>query len=205
MTHNHSPPDFFQNMAAAFAEHMRQTGAPGSATRTPTQEQSLQDQLNELKKLIAKNGQTSQTHEEDRSELLPFSNDLRTAVMPSNFTMPNFTKFTGLENPETHLSAFVNMLQFYSANTDVYARAFPQSLTSHAQTWFTKLPRGSIDSWQTLKREFRVKYGSRVTEEREDSALFEVKQTYTETLRSYYTRFEDMAMTIAILVHVKCN
>ncbi|GAA0146470.1 hypothetical protein LIER_36324 [Lithospermum erythrorhizon] len=111
----------------------------------------LQNQVDELKSLLKdiSPGQGPVKH----NTLLPFSERLRHSKMPVGFRMPKFKTFSGFGNSRNHLKLFDSQLSFSASDDEVYARAFPSSLSKQAFKWFHKLPPNSIDGWQDVGKE----------------------------------------------------
>ncbi|GAA0183678.1 hypothetical protein LIER_31049 [Lithospermum erythrorhizon] len=65
--------------------------------------------------------------------------------MPRGFRMPKFKISSGIGDPSNHLKSFDSQLSFWANDDEVYARAFPSSLSGQALKWFHKLPPNFID------------------------------------------------------------
>ena len=178
-------PEQLKQLAAAVADQLKSNNPwpdneeKQAESRGPSvveqRKKDLQTQIDEMKAML-ENGKKAKGKSVVEPHMMAFSQALLDAEMPQNFLMPKFQEFSGSENPRDHISAFSNALQFYSRDGNVFARAFPLSLTGNARTWFTKLPQGSIDSWDSLIRKFMTKFGSKITTDREEDALLEIKQ-----------------------------
>ncbi|GAA0187089.1 hypothetical protein LIER_34377 [Lithospermum erythrorhizon] len=90
------------------------------------------------------------------------------------------------------------MLPFLDRLSDdeAYARAFASSLSDQALKWFHKLPPKSIDCWQDAVDLFMDKFGASIVADADERTLMEIQQRAGETLRSYATRFEEVATNI---------
>ncbi|GAA0164109.1 hypothetical protein LIER_19822 [Lithospermum erythrorhizon] len=110
--------------------------------------------------------------------------------------MPKFKTFGVYGDPGNHLKSFDSQLSFWASDDEVYARAFPSSLSGQALKWFHKLPSDSIDCWQDITDLFNDKFGASIVAEEDERTLMEIQQRPRETLRSFTTRFEEVATNI---------
>ncbi|GAA0145024.1 hypothetical protein LIER_36057 [Lithospermum erythrorhizon] len=151
----------------------------------------LQKQVDELKALLK--DITPSRGPVKHSTLLKFSDRLRHAEMPWVFKMPKFKTFSGIDDPNNHLKSFDSQLSFGASDDEVYSRAFPSSMSGQALKWFHKLPPYSINCWQDAVDLFMDKFGASIVTER---TLMKIQKSPGETLRSYATRFEEVATKI---------
>nr|GEV65161.1 reverse transcriptase domain-containing protein [Tanacetum cinerariifolium] len=94
------------------------------------------------------------------------------AIQETNFELKNDMiqqvknsfQFHGLpgDDANKHLDKFLHVTQIIKVNgvTDDALRLylFPHSLTHHATTWFDRLPRNSINTFEQMAKMFLVKY-----------------------------------------------
>ncbi|XP_015955016.1 uncharacterized protein LOC107479390 [Arachis duranensis] len=118
--------------------------------------------------------------------------------MPKNFTLPTALEpYKGFSDPRAHVKKFQSMMFFNGPkNEPVLCRAFPTYLDGAALLWFSKLPEGSISSFEDLARSF-IDYfaASRIYVHGLDY-LSTIKQGQHESLKDYMTRFADTTMEI---------
>ena len=112
---------------------------------------------------------------------------LETAI-PNTFTGPKVT-FTGMEDPEAHLTAFHTQMMLVGGSDAVRCKLFMSTLTGMAMDWFISLPEGHITSFAQLSRLFRKQYLANRALAPISYDLFDVKQYQGETLKEYISHF----------------
>ncbi|GAA0176224.1 hypothetical protein LIER_29256 [Lithospermum erythrorhizon] len=85
--------------------------------------------------------------------------------------MPKFKTFSGFGDPGNHLKSFDSHLSFWASDDEVYARTFPNNL-------------------------FMDKFGASIVADDDEGPLMEIQQKPGKTLRSFATRFEEVATNI---------
>ena len=86
--------------------------------------------------------------------------EINTALL--NLVMKD--QFSGLPNEDaaSHLNNFLDLCDMqqkkYVDNDIVKLKLFPFSLRYRAKTWFSSLPKNSLDSWNKCKDDFISKY-----------------------------------------------
>ena len=87
----------------------------------------------------------------------PFSQSILEAVIPNTFVGPKVT-FTGMEDPEAHLTAFHTQMMLVGGSNAVRWNLFMSTLTGMTMDWFISLPNGHITSFAQLSQLFREQY-----------------------------------------------
>ena len=87
----------------------------------------------------------------------PFSQEILDAVIPNTFAGPKVI-FTGMEDPEAHLTGLHTQMVLVGGSDAVRCKLFMSTLTGMAMDWFISLPNGHITSFQQLSRLFREQY-----------------------------------------------
>ncbi|GAA0162431.1 hypothetical protein LIER_18524 [Lithospermum erythrorhizon] len=118
--------------------------------------------------------------------------------MPKGFIMSKLRAFDGMGDPSNHLKAYDLQFSFWASEDDVYARAFPGSLSGTALKCFHKLPPNSINCWQDTVDLFIDKFGASIVAEEDEEALMNLKQKSGETLRSYAKCFQRVLNNIGV-------
>ncbi|XP_025692766.1 uncharacterized protein [Arachis hypogaea] len=122
------------------------------------------------------------------------------AADPLNIVPPK-EKLT-LDNPFSEgITNYQMPKKLYSAyrtgaNEPVLYRAFPTYLDGAALLWFSKLPEGSISSFEDLARSFIDYFAASRIYVHGSDYLGTIKQGQHESLKDYMTRFADATMEI---------
>ena len=98
-----------------------------------------------------------ENHSPPRVFSTPFSQEILDAAIPNTFAGPEVI-FTGMEDPETHLSAFHTQMVLIGGFDAAKCKLFKSTLTGMAMDWFISLPEGHITSFRQLSRLFREQY-----------------------------------------------
>jgi len=118
----------------------------------------------------------------------PFSQAILETAIPNMFTGPKVS-FTGMEDPEAHLTLFHTQMMLVGGSDAVRCKLFMSTLTGMAMDWFISLPEGYITSFAKLSRLFREQYLANRAPAPVSYDLFDVKQYQGETLKEYISRF----------------
>jgi len=118
----------------------------------------------------------------------PFSQEILEAMIPNTFVEPKVI-FTGMEDPEAHLTAFHTQMVLVGGSDAVRCKLFMSTLTGMAMDWFISLPDRHITSFPQLSRLFREQYLANRAPPPVSYDLFDVKQYQGETLKEYINRF----------------
>ena len=119
---------------------------------------------------------------------MPFSQSIMEAVIPHTFVGPK-VMFTGMEDPEAHLTAFHTQMMLVGGSDALRCKLFMSTLTRMAMDWFISLPEGHITSFVQLSQLFREQYLANRAPAPFSYDLFDVKQYQGETLKEYISRF----------------
>jgi len=119
---------------------------------------------------------------------MPFSQSIMEVVIPPTFVGPKVT-FTGMEDPEAHLTTFHTQMMLVSGSDAVRCKLFMSTLAGMVMDWFISLPNGHVTSFAQLSQLFREQYIANRAPPPVSYDLFDVKQYQGETLREYINRF----------------
>jgi len=97
--------------------------------------------------------------------------------------------FTGMEDPEAHLTAFHTQMVLVGGSDAARCKLFMSTFTGMAMDWFISLRNGHITSFRQLSQLFREQYLANKAPSQVSYDLFDVKQYQGETLKKYINRF----------------
>ena len=106
---------------------------------------------------------------------MPFSQSIMEAVIPHTFVGPKVT-FTGMEDPEAHLTAFHTQMMLVDGFDVVRCKLLMSTLTGMAMDWFISLPDGHVTSFAQLSQLFSEQYIANRAPPSVSYDLFDVKQ-----------------------------
>ncbi|XP_068503987.1 uncharacterized protein [Phaseolus vulgaris] len=125
----------------------------------------------------------------------PFSQAILETAIPNTITGPKVT-FTGMEDPEAHLTAFHTQMMLVGNSDAVRCKLFMSTLTRMAVNWFISLPEGHITSFTQLSQLFREQNLANRAPAPVSYDLFDKKQYQGETLKEYISRFEAQVVKV---------
>ncbi|GAA0174610.1 hypothetical protein LIER_41749 [Lithospermum erythrorhizon] len=117
---------------------------------------------------------------------MPFttrSNDVPTPVL---FILPQFTQYSGIGDPQKHLKGFLAQMTINTNDMDIYAKAFPNSLTGAALDWYMELRANSIDSYAHIADVFISKYNTSIINKQDKRALMDLQHAPRESLKDFH-------------------
>ncbi|XP_068497494.1 uncharacterized protein [Phaseolus vulgaris] len=157
--------------------------------------------VNEELRWSLRNNQVQRENEEvehltpPREFSTPFSQEILDATIPNTFAGPKAI-FTGMEDPEAHLTAFHTQMVLVGGSDAARCKLFMSTLTEMAMDWFISLPSGHITSFQQLSQLFREQYQANRAPPPVSYDLFDVKQYQGESLKEYINRFVSQVVKV---------
>jgi len=119
---------------------------------------------------------------------VPFSQSIMEVVIPPTFVGPKVT-FTGMEDPEAHLTVFHTQMMLFGGSDTVRCKLFMSMLAGMAMDWFISLPDDHVTSFAQLSQLFREQYIANRAPPPMSYDLFDVKQYQGETLKEFINHF----------------
>jgi len=119
---------------------------------------------------------------------MPFAQAITDTPIPAS-VVPVKASFTGVEDPEAHLTTFHTQMMLSGGSDAVYCKMFVSTLQGTALEWFVSLPTGHITNFQQFSKLFVNQYIVSKAPPRVSYDLFDVRQYQGESLRDYLNRF----------------
>ena len=148
--------------------------------------EELRKALQEREKRVV--GDKSAPPSPPRSFPMPFSQEIMDSVVPAN-TVAVKTSFTGVEDPEAHLTAFHTQMMLSGGSDAVYCKVFMSTLSGTTLDWFVSLPTGHITMFQQFSKMFVEQYIVNKAPPLVSYDLFDVRQYQGESLKDFLNRF----------------
>ena len=93
--------------------------------------------------------------------------------------------YDGTTDPLDHLEVYRSRMRIQGATDALLCIAFSATLKATAQTWYTRLEPGSIDSFVQLEEQFLAHFSARRWMPCEPDSLFAIRQQDKESLRDF--------------------
>ncbi|XP_068463658.1 uncharacterized protein [Phaseolus vulgaris] len=123
-----------------------------------------------------------------RSFPVPFSQEIMDTVVPAN-TVAVKASFTGVEDPEAHLTEFHTQMMLLGGSDAVYYKVFMSTLSGTTLDWFVSLPTSHITTFHQFSKMFVEQYIVNKAPPLVSYDLFDVRQYQGESLKDFPNRF----------------
>ncbi|VFQ83191.1 unnamed protein product [Cuscuta campestris] len=123
----------------------------------------------------------------------PFTPRVMSVPMPANFRPWQIKAYNGTTDPQDHLSKFYASMEAAAAPNEVKCRCFLTTLEGSACDWFNRLPKGTIDDWDTLAEKFLTHFAANRRQRLPYSHLLNICIRKGEKIRDFITRWEKEA------------
>jgi len=119
---------------------------------------------------------------------MPFSQVIMDTSLPTTSLGLKVT-FTGVEDPEAHLTAFHTQMMLTGGFNAVYCKLLMSTLVDATLEWFVSLPNEHITTFDQFVTLFREQYLVNRAPTRFLYDVFDIKQYQGESLKEYLNRF----------------
>ncbi|VFR02773.1 unnamed protein product [Cuscuta campestris] len=116
--------------------------------------------------------------------------------LPANFRPWQIKAYNGTTDPQDHLSKFYASMEAAAAPDEVKCRCFLATLEGSACDWFNRLPKGTIDDWDTLAEKFLTHFAANRRQRLPYSHLLNIYIRKGEKLRDFIVRWEKEARDV---------
>jgi len=123
-----------------------------------------------------------------RARLMPFSRAIMNMALATTYLGVKVS-FTGVEDPEAHLTAFHTQMMLTGGSDVVYCKMLMSTLLGAALEWFVSLPNGHITNFDQFGTLFREQYLENKVPTRLSYDVFDVKQYQGESMKDYLNKF----------------
>jgi hypothetical protein len=114
-------------------------------------------------------------------------------MVPKDFRIQDFIKYTGLECPNTHLRSYYNKMAEVIRDDKLLIYFFQDSLAGSALSWYMRLDNGKIRSWRDLVEVFLKQYKFNLEIATDRTSLMSMEKRSQESVRAYAQRWRDEA------------
>jgi len=114
-------------------------------------------------------------------------------LVPKNFRIPEFIKYTGLECPNTHLRSYCNKMAEVIYDDRMLIYFFQDSLIRWALSWYMRLDNIKIKTWKDLVDAFLKQYKFNLEIAPDRTILMAMQKENQESVRAYAQRWWDKA------------
>ena len=114
-------------------------------------------------------------------------------MVPKDFRIPEFIKYTGLECPNTHLRSYCNKMVEVICDDKLPIYFFQDSLVGSALSWYMRLDNVRIMSRRDLVEAFLKEYKFNLEIAPDRTSLMLMEKRSQESVRAYAQRWRDEA------------
>ena len=117
-------------------------------------------------------------------------------VIPKNFRVPEFVKYTAAQCPVTHLKAYCNKMVEVVDNEKLLIYFFQDSLSDATLTWYMRLENTKIKKWKDLVDAFMRQYKFNIDVGPNWLSLQAMKKDNKESIREYARRWSEIVAQV---------
>jgi hypothetical protein len=117
-------------------------------------------------------------------------------VIPKNFRVPEFVKYTGTQCPITHLKAYCNKMAEVVDDEKLLIHFFQDSLSDVFLTWYMRLDNTKVKKWKDLVDAFMRQYKFNIDVGPDRLSLQAMEKDNKESIREYARRWSELAAQV---------
>jgi len=117
-------------------------------------------------------------------------------VIPKNFRVPEFVKYTGTQCPITHLKAYCNKMAEVVDDEKLLIHFFQDNLSDVFLTWYMRLDNTKVKKWKDLVDAFIRQYKFNIAVGPDSLNLQAMEKDNKESIREYARRWSEVAAQV---------
>ncbi|XP_050908580.1 uncharacterized protein LOC127122257 [Lathyrus oleraceus] len=117
-------------------------------------------------------------------------------IIPPKFKLPNFEKYKGDSCPRQHLVMFFRKMASHTHDDKLMIHYFQDSLIGASLSWYMKLKRSHIQSWEDLANSFLKQYNYNLDMAPDRRQLQSLSQKSNESFKGYAQRWRELAAQV---------
>jgi len=117
-------------------------------------------------------------------------------VIPKNFRVPEFVKYTGTQCPITHLKSYCNKMAEVVDNEKLLIHFFQDNLSDVSLTWYMRLDNTKVKKWKDLVDAFMKQYKFNIDVDPNRLSLQAIEKDNKESIREYARRWSELAAQV---------
>jgi len=121
-------------------------------------------------------------------------------IIPKQFRVLEFIKYTGTQCPIIHLKAYCNKMIEVVDDKKLLIHFFHDSLSGAALTWYMRLDNTKVKKWNDLVDGFMRQYKFNIDVGPDRLSLQAVEKNNKESIREYARRWSEVAAQVNPLI-----
>jgi hypothetical protein len=117
-------------------------------------------------------------------------------VIPKNFRVPEFVKYTGTQCPITYLKSYCNKMAEVVDNEKLLIHFFQDSLSDVSLTWYMRLNNTKVKKWKDLVDAFMRQYKFNIDVGPDRLSLQAMEKDNKESIKEYARRWREVAAQV---------
>jgi hypothetical protein len=117
-------------------------------------------------------------------------------VIPKNFRVPEFVKYTRTQCPITHLKAYCNKMAEVVDDEKLLIHFFQDNLSDVSLTWYMRLDNTKVKKWKDLVDAFMRQYKFNIDVGHDRLSFQAMEKDNKESIREYTRRWSEVAAQV---------
>ncbi|VFQ89706.1 unnamed protein product, partial [Cuscuta campestris] len=179
-------------------ERTQRRQSPSRTERTKVPERGMTELAREIAELKRRVETKSPYSQPILRTVTPFTPRVMSVPLPTNFRPWQIKAYSGTMDPQDHLSKFYASMEAAAAPDEVKCRFFLATLEGSACDWFNRLPKGTIDDWDTLAEKFLTHFAANRRQRLPYSHLLNICIRKGEKVRDFIVPWEKEARDVHV-------